>query len=151
MAGIEAEAEHKALLNCAIQQHLITPANIFILAPTQLDISRGSTFQVAQRGLIPALLSLTSLILGLLASGKKTVAFASNTEKLCLDLFPKLTFMPATVVKRTALLFHHDLESLRFTSLLNLSCTTGSSSVLPSLFTHHSSARKRVPSKHLQI
>ena len=99
MAGIEAEAEHKALLNSAIQQHLITPANIFILAPTQLDISRGSTFQVAQRGLIPALLSLTSLILGLLASGKKTVAFASNTEKLCLDLFPKLTFMPATVVK----------------------------------------------------
>jgi hypothetical protein len=39
MAGIEAEAEHKALLNSAIQQHLITPANIFILAPTQLDIS----------------------------------------------------------------------------------------------------------------
>ena len=39
MTGIEAEAEHKALLNSAIQQHLITPANIFILAPTQLDIS----------------------------------------------------------------------------------------------------------------
>jgi hypothetical protein len=39
MTGIEAETEHKALLNSAIQQHLIIPANIFILAPTQLDIS----------------------------------------------------------------------------------------------------------------